>query len=327
MSLYNKYRPKSFDDLIQSKYSKGLTDNLSHHAYLFFGPPGTGKTSSARLCMANVLGEISEKDLSSVIDGRHPDYVEINCAVNNGVDDVRTIVSDVVNTMPVQSEYKFIIFDECHMLTTQAQNALLKTVEEPPRHIKFFFCTTEINKVLPAIRSRCQIIPFIKLSDQSLFIIVKTICDGEKIKYSESSAKLIASSSDGSARSAINLTEQCLSIMEDDEAVAQVLGTSSAQNFYNLTKSICDKDNKNSVNLLEDIFNNSIDPGSVMNKYADYVAELIVKRINNSESCEFEGKKLLLLADCITDILKDFKILQNIKLISKLHILKLIQKL
>ena len=149
MSLYNKYRPHKFTELMQNAPSNLSKGKIDHHAYLFFGSPGTGKTSCARLAMA----EVSDlKSLNTIIDGNHPDYFEINCAVNNGVDDIREIISDKINTLPVSASYKFVIFDECHMLTTSAQNALLKTVEEPPNHVKFFFCTTEINKVLPAIK-------------------------------------------------------------------------------------------------------------------------------------------------------------------------------
>ncbi len=323
MSLYNKYRPNNFNQLIKNKFTQNLENNpLSHHAYLFFGPPGTGKTSSARLCMTKYVE--GEKAIENIINGKHPDYYEVNCAVNNGVDDIRQIVSDVVNTVPTQSKYKFIIFDESHMLTTQAQNALLKTVEEPPQHVKFFFCTTEINKVLPAIRSRCQITPFVKLTNKQLTQLISTIAEKENYAYNADSISLIANSADGSARNAINLLEQSSAVLNDADAVAQILGTASTSNFYKLTKYIFDKKPKETINLVEEIFDNAIDPNSVMNKYADYIAELIIQRVNNPQS-EFEGKKLLLLADCVTNILKDFKVLQNIKLISKMHIMKLVQ--
>lgn len=325
MSLYNKYRPKSFSDLVQSKYNKGLSkDSLTHHAYLFFGPPGTGKTSAVRLCMAEYL---SDKDRHLAISGSHPDYVEINCAANNGVDDVREIISDIVSTAPVQSKYKFIAFDESHMLTTQAQNALLKTVEEPPSHVKFFFCTTEINKVLPAIRSRCQIVPFVKLSDKALMQIIKNICSGESINFNEESTQMVISLADGSARSAINIFEQCASVFDNPEAVGQIVGTTSISNFKTLTEYICEKQSVKAIQLLDEIFNNSVDPGSVMNKYADYLADLITQRLINKDSVPFDGKKLLIIADCVTVILKDFKILQNIKLISKINVLKTLSKL
>jgi DNA polymerase-3 subunit gamma/tau len=325
MSLYNKYRPNTFENLIQSKFNKGFTkDSLTHHAYMFFGSPGTGKTSTSRLCMAEFLDD-KEKNLA--INGTHPDYIEVNCAVNNGVDDIRNIISDIINTMPVQSKYKFITFDECHMLTTQSQNALLKTVEEPPKHVKFFFCTTEVNKVLPAIRSRCQLVPFIKLNEKSLIKILENICKGENFSYNQECLKLISSCADGSARSAINLLEQCCSVLNDEDAVAQIVGTSSESNFFNLTKFICNKNKNQSLILLEEIFNNSIDPGSLMNKYADFIAEQILNRVSDPAKCEFEGKKLLIIADCVTEILKDFKILQNIKLISKINVLKAIEKM
>ena len=326
MSLYNKYRPKTFDNLVQSKFNSKLTkDNLNHHAYLFFGPPGCGKTSTARLCMAEFRKP--NENVDSYINGSHSDYHEINCAVNNGVDDIRSIISDTINTYPHSADYKFIIFDEAHMLTSQAMNALLKTIEEPPSHVKFIFCTTEINKVLPAIRSRCQIVPFIKLNETGLIKVLTNVCLGEQFNFHEDSLKLIVSCADGSARAAINLLEQCSTCLDDPDSVAQILGTSSVESFKGLTKAICDKNRCQSISLLEEIFNNSIDPNSLMNKYADYIAELILVRITEPTACEFDGKQLLTIAECVTNTLKDFKILQNIKLISRINFLKAIEKM
>jgi DNA polymerase-3 subunit gamma/tau len=325
MSLYNKYRPKNFDQLVSSKYNTPNKEQIkSHHAFLFFGSPGTGKTSSARLYMQEFVKD-SEK--ASVIDGKHPDYVEINCAVNNGVDDIRTIVSDVVNTVPISADYKFIVMDESHMLSTQSQNALLKTVEEPPKHIKFIFCTTEINKVLPAIRSRCQIVPFIKINDQLLLKILNNIVDGEQLNANTESLNLIVSCSEGSARNAINLLEQCSLLLADPKAVANVLGTANSVSFDSLTQAICNKDRVKSLLLLEELITNAIDQNSIINKYADYLADLIILRIVDKSKCKFDGKSLLIISEGITNILKDFKILQNIKLISKIHVLKVIDLL
>lgn len=324
MSLYNKYRPKDFNQLIHSKFKQVFEGNFSHHAYLFFGPPGVGKTSAARLCMAGLNKNINP---DSFIDGTHPDYHEINCAVNNGVDEIREIISGTVSTLPFQCKHKFIVFDEAHMLTAQAQNALLKTTEEPPTHVKFIFCTTEVNKVIPAIRSRCQLVPFSKLSNSDLISIIEHICVSEKISFSKESLELIASCSDGSGRAAINLLEQTTLLLNDPSACAEALGTLDSKSFNNLTLLFCSKKTNECIKLLDEIFSKTNDHGSVMNQYADYIANCIVTRLVTPSECQFDGKQLMVLAECVTNILKDFKILQNIKLISKLHFLKGISKL
>ena len=117
MTLYNKYRPKNFDDLVHSKFDDTVDKKsiFNHHAYLLFGPPGCGKTSTARLAMSEFRPKTNddEKLLNQCISGLHPDYVEVNCAVNNGVDDIRGIIADTISLMPVQCSHKFIIFDEC----------------------------------------------------------------------------------------------------------------------------------------------------------------------------------------------------------------------
>lgn len=323
MSLYNKYRPTNFSELL-TQNSPTVDQFEKHHAYLFFGHSGTGKTSSARVYMSHFVPE-NEKPL--VFQGKHPDYIEVNCAVNNGVDDVRGLVSDTIMTAPHTSKYKFVIFDEAHMLTNQSQNALLKIVEEPPKHVKFIFCTTELNKVIGTIRNRCQKIPFLKIPEESLIKILLNIANKEQLKYDKKSIDLIASCADGSARNAINLLEQCSLVLNNEDSVANILNTASKENFYNLTKYFCSKDRINCLKTFDVLFENSIDPNSLINKYGDYVAELIMLRVIDSSKCDFEGKKLMILGQTITDILKDFKILQNLKLITKIHVLKSIEKI
>ena len=164
--------------------------------------------------------------------------------------------------------------------------------------------------------------------------VLTRVCTGQALNYSKESLNMIASSSNGSARTAINLLEQCSGslsggkcILMDTEAVGQILGTASVSDFHMLTTLICEKKRSDSVSLLQSLLTKSSDPNNLINKYADYVAELIILRIQSAANCEFEGKKLMVIADCVTEILKDFKTLQNIKLISIMHMLKAIDKI
>lgn len=202
LALYRKYRPQSFADVVGQEHIidtlKGAIEgNKVPHAYLFVGPRGTGKTSTARI-LARELG-VSDKDL-----------YEIDAASNNGVDEIREL-REAVRTLPFESPYKFYIIDEVHMLSKQAFNAFLKTLEEPPAHVKFVLATTELHKVLDTIRSRCQQLSFKSPSHDVLSAVVKTVAEAEGVEVSDDAARLVAQLGDGSFRDTLGMLQKVLS--------------------------------------------------------------------------------------------------------------------
>jgi len=226
MAFYLTYRPKRIKDLDLAQVRESLTEILGAkeipHAFLFSGPKGTGKTSGARIlakavnCLANppaggppAGGEPCNKcDSCQLIDsGRSMDLIEIDAASNRGIDDIREL-RDKIKLVPSQAKFKVYIIDEVHMLTNEAFNALLKTLEEPPRHAKFVLCTTEPKKLPGTIMSRCWQINFNKASREEIKRSLARVVKGEKLKISEEDLARIARVADGSFRDAVKILEQ-----------------------------------------------------------------------------------------------------------------------
>ena len=267
LALYRKYRPSSFNDFVgQSEVSSiiknEILNNKISHAYLFSGPRGTGKTSTAKIIarMINCSNLTTDgipcgKCESCLNFNGNSDIVEIDAASNNGVDEIREL-RDKVNLVPTFGKYKIYIIDEVHMLTTQAFNALLKTLEEPPAHVIFILATTEFHKIPVTVVSRCQKFQFLKFSIEDIVSKLRQISDSESIDVNDDVLHEIARLSDGGLRDAINMLDQLSSFKDSNLTVQDVYalnGVISYEEFRELLNFIHDNEVVSIVNFLENI--------------------------------------------------------------------------
>ena len=255
-ALYRKYRPTNFDEVVGQTHiiqtlKNAIIQNRIAHAYLFCGPRGTVKTSIAKI-FAKTLNCTNSQDAPCGVcenckmaaNGSHPDIIEIDAASNNGVDEVRNLI-DKVKYAPMQGKYKIYIIDEVHMMTSGAFNALLKTIEEPPAHVIFIFATTEPNKVLPTIISRCQRFDFNKVSMHDIKYRLSVVCKNEGIEIDENGLTLIAQLADGGMRDALSILDQCVAYCSshiDVDDIRKIYGVVTSEDIGKLFYSVYKKD-------------------------------------------------------------------------------------
>ncbi len=292
-ALYRKYRPQSFDDIVGQKH---ITTTLVHqiqsgnisHAYLFTGSRGTGKTSTAKIfakainCQNPQNGSpCGECEVCRALsDPNNMDIVEIDAASNNRVDEVRDI-REKVKFMPVSAKYKVYIIDEVHMLTESAFNALLKTLEEPPKHIVFILATTEVQKLPATIISRCMRFDFHLLDDSVLKTHLKRIFEQEKISCDEDSYSLIVKFAQGSVRDMLSIAEGIVSYTGGNitkDQVMDVLGTTDHDTNLEIVGSLYQKDVGRAISLLDGAKKSGKNMNIVAKDISQCVRDLIVAK-------------------------------------------------
>lgn len=296
MSLYLKYRPKNFPELVGQKHiSKTLLSAISQnkisHAYIFFGPRGTGKTSTARLIASTLVCLNPKEDLQSCQtcdtckdfkEGSLIDVIEIDAASNRGIDEIRDL-KEKIHFSPTRAKKKVYIIDEVHMLTKEAFNALLKTLEEPPSHAYFILATTEIHKVPETIISRCQRFDFRRIDENIISEKLREICENEKLSYEIEAINLIAKIAHGGMRDAISILEQLSSSAKiTAEEATKLLGLSHEESFKNLFSFLENKDLKTAVSLCGKIYQDGADVYEFCSQYIHYLRDQLLQKVEES---------------------------------------------
>ena len=286
-----RYRPQAFGDLVgQSHVSRALSNaiesNRVGHAYLFTGARGVGKTSSARIfakCLNCAQGPTATpcnecEVCQSVSIGEDVDVLEIDGASNRGIDEIRQLRSNAA-IRPGRGRFKIYIIDEVHMLTTQAFNALLKTLEEPPAHVKFIFCTTDPQKIPITVLSRCQRYDFSPVQPNEITNRLREIAENEGVKASDEALQQLARRANGSMRDSQSLLEQLFSFCGDSisiEEVHQLLGTTDMSRIAELAASMSAHDSQTTLNLIHNSISAGVDAGQLTDQLLGYFRDMIV---------------------------------------------------
>jgi DNA polymerase-3 subunit gamma/tau len=290
-ALYRKYRPQTFDEVVGQEavvrtLKNAITSDQVRQAYLFAGPRGTGKTSMARILAKSlncVQGPTPNPDGTcsvclGIAAGTSLDVIEMDAASQRGIDDIREMRDRVV-LQPVEGRYKVYILDEAHQLTDAAWNALLKLIEEPPPHLVFVFCTTDLSKVLPTVRSRCQTFVFQRPRLQDLVTVLTRVAEGEGIDAPPQALSLVARSARGSFRDATSTLDQLASATGKEitvQSVLQLLGTVEEDALFRLCDLIIDRDTAGALTFVEELSEQGNDLGRLVSDLIEHLRHLML---------------------------------------------------
>ena len=347
--LYRKYRPQKLEEIVgQEHIKKALTNAIAmdriSHAYLFTGPRGTGKTSTARIFAKSLNCKEGPtitpcgkcENCIDITNSVPMDVIEIDAASNRKVEDAQNILEKVMYA-PVNSRYKIYIIDEVHMLSNTAFNALLKTLEEPPKNVIFILATTEVHKVLDTIKSRCQRFDFRRITTDDIVKHLRYISDSEKINITDDALFTIAQNSAGGMRDSIALLDQ-LSILDLEEAIStddinNLLGRLSFDTLHKLSAGITSSNPQEAIETLEKIYNSGNEPTQILTNLLDYFKNLLIVKnckpeivfeltqLNEAQIKELQAQaksldthQITFLIDKTADYIKEVKTTNNPRL-------------
>jgi len=331
-ALYRKFRPLKFEDMVgQEHITKTLKNQIMAgrvgHAYLFNGGRGTGKTTSAKIlaravnCLNLQNGEpCNECEMcKEMLEGSLTDVVEMDAASNNSVDDIRAI-RDEVSFLPTKAKYRVYIIDEVHMLSSGAFNALLKTLEEPPAHVKFILATTEPQKLPATILSRCQRFDYKKISDEDIAKRLRIICEESKIKITEEALKIIAVLSEGAMRDSISILERCSQESEDEitpNLIKDLVGIPSLEYINKLAKAIFEKNEIEALTAIDEVINDGKDLYNFLWELIKYMKDILLYKA--TQKAELYSKEEIEQIKAVSVKVEKEKLLEIIYKLSELE--------
>ncbi len=331
-ALYRKFRPQTFSEMVgQEHITRTLRNqiiaNRVGHAYLFNGVRGTGKTTSAKVlarainCLNPIDGEpCNECEIcKAALDGSLTDIVEMDAASNNSVEDIRSIREEV-NFLPTKAKYRVYIIDEVHMLSQGAFNALLKTLEEPPEHVKFILATTEPQKLPATILSRCQRFDFKRISDEDIIKRLDIVCKESNVEATPQALNIIASLSEGAMRDALSILERCIQDGENnitEDKIKELVGIPKLEYIYNISEAIINYDIDEAMENITKVLNEGKDLGNLLWEIIKYIKDILMVKTNQKLTI-YNEEDFEKLKELSTKVSKS----RAIKLISELSTLE-----